>query len=103
MTTWISENTLAISAIVASEFLSGGDDLERNKFQALIDRFGTLAVDSTVATIAADYKRQFSKIKPSLKLPDCLIAATAKLYNATLITINTSDFPMKDIEKKILV
>src|SRR3989344_164969 len=76
MTSWISQNSLAISAIVAAEFLSGGDNLERNKFQALIDRFGTLPVDTTIAGIAAEYKREFSKTKPSLRLPDCLIAAT---------------------------
>lgn len=97
---WISQNSLAISSIVAAEFLSGGDDLERNKFQSLIDRFGTLPVDTTIAGIAADYKRKYAKVKPSLKLPDCLIAATAKLYNAQLITTNASDFPMSDIAKK---
>lgn len=96
---WIVNKTILISAIVAAEFLSGGKPIERDKFQALIDKLNTVSVDTAVARMAADYKRQFSSKKPSLKLPDALIAATCKLYDAVLVTENLNDFPMKDIEK----
>ena len=95
---WISTKSLLISAIVAAEFLCGGNEFERDKFQALIDRFGTLVIDTTVARITGDYKRQFSSRKPGLRLPDALIAATCKLYGAILVTNNKIDFPMSDIE-----
>ena len=99
LSAWITNNNLLISAIVMAEFLSGGEELERDKFQSLIDRFGTVAIDTSVARITADYKLQFIHIKPKLKLPDALIAATCKLYGATLVTDNLTDFPMKDIKK----
>lgn len=99
---WITNKTLLISAIVMAEFLSSGEDLEREKFQSLIDHFGTVAIDTSVARISAHYKRQFLKVKPKLKLPDALIAATCKLYGATLVTENPSDFPMNDIKKLTL-
>lgn len=99
---WITQKTLAISAIAAAEFLSGGDDLERDKFQALIDKFGTLPIDTTVARIAGDYKRRYSGSKPGLRLPDALIAASCKLYGSILVTNNPNDFPMDDIRKLIL-
>lgn len=97
--TWITEKSLIISAIVAAEFLSGGEEIERYKFETLIDRFGTIAVDTTIVKVAASYKRQFSKLKPKFKLPDCLIAATVKIYSATLVSFNPTDFPMTDIKK----
>lgn len=99
MTKWITTKSLLISSIVAAEFLSGGEELERDKFQALLDRFGTIVVDTAVARIAGDYKRAFRSQKPRLRLPDALIAATCKLYGGILVTENGSDFPMDDIEK----
>ncbi len=97
--TWITSKQLIISSIVAAEFLSGGEDVERDKFFALLDRLGTIPIDTAVARIASDYKRQFGARKPGLKLPDALIAATCKLYGATLVTNNPNDFPMGDITK----
>lgn len=97
--TWITSKSLLISSIVAAEFLCGGEDRERDAFQALLDRIGTASVDTAVARVASDYKRAFQKKKPGLKLPDALIAATVKLYGATLVTNNLTDFPMDDIRK----
>ena len=96
---WITAKQIIISSIVAAEFLSGGEDIERAKFSALLDRLGTVPVDTAVARGASDYKREFRAKKPGLRLPDALIAATCKLYGATLVTINSTDFPMKDIKK----
>lgn len=100
--TWITDKSLLISAIVAAEFLSGGEDVERDKFQALIDRLGTIPIDTAVARIASDYKRRYQGGKPGLRLPDALVAASCKLYGATLVTNNPNDFPMKDIRKLVV-
>lgn len=99
LSSWITEKSLLISAIVAAEFLSGGEESEREKFQALVDYLGTVPVDTAVARIAATYRRDFLKKRFRLRLPDCLIAGTAKLYGATLVSSDLKDFPMKDIEK----
>ena len=96
---WIEKKQLLISAIVAAEFLSGGDDMERDKFQALIDMFGTIPVDTAVARMAAEYKIKFADNKPRLRLPDALIAATCKLYGATLVTDDKNDYAMAYLKK----
>lgn len=95
---WIEEKRLLVSAIVAAEFLTGAEKEETEYFEALLDRFGAVAVDLSIARIAANYKKQFCKRKPGLKLPDALLAATAKVYDASLVTENRSDFPMRDIK-----
>lgn len=96
---WIKDKSLALSAIVVAEFLSGAIKEEEELFEALLDKFGTLSVDTAVARIAASYRREFLKKDYKLRLPDCLIAATTKLYGATLVTFDLNDFPMRDIKK----
>ncbi|MBL7078320.1 type II toxin-antitoxin system VapC family toxin [Candidatus Shapirobacteria bacterium] len=95
---WIGAKQLVLSSIVVAEFLTSATDSEAKIFEALLDRFGSLPVDTTVARLAADYRKRFQKKGRKLKLPDCLIAATAKLYRATLVTFNSKDYPMKDIK-----
>lgn len=95
---WIKNGQLAISSVVAAEFLAGATDKEAEIFEALLEQFGTLPVDTVVARMAANYRKRFLKEKKKLRLPDCLIAATCKVYQATLVTLDTSDYPMKDIK-----
>lgn len=96
---WIEQKTLALSAIVVAEFLAGATAEEERLFEALLDKVGSLPIDTAIARIAASYRKTFLRTKRLLKLPDCLIAASAKLYNATLVSHNISDFPMTDIKK----
>lgn len=96
--TWITSGKLLISSIVAAEFMSGGTVAERNRFQALIDQLGTLPIDTKIAIQAAQYRRQFQVRDYRLKLPDALIAATAKISRADLVTNNLSHYPMTDIK-----
>lgn len=96
---WIEEKMLALSAIVVAEFLVGAHPEEEQKFEALLDKFGSLPIDTAVARIAASYRKSFLEKDCRLKLPDCLIAATAKFYGATLVTFDPKDFPMDDIKK----
>jgi predicted nucleic acid-binding protein len=94
---WIRSKQLAISAIVVAEFLTGATDEEAKIFEAFLDKFGSLPVDTATARLAADYRKRFLKKDYKLKLPDCLIAATCKIYKATLVTFDPSNYPMKDI------
>jgi len=86
-----------ISAITAGELFSKYEPEELVKIEVLLEKTSCLLVDMVVARTAGLYRQKFRK-KKKLTLPDCLIAATAKLYNLTLITANIKDFPMKDIE-----
>lgn len=94
---WIKNKQAAISAITAAEFLTGASPQEAKKFELFLDEFGTLPVETSTARLAAEYRKEFLRQGRNLKLPDCLIAATAKYYQATLVTSNLADYPMKDI------
>lgn len=99
---WIEQKSLALSAIVVAEFLSVVTKEEEKMFAALLDKFGSLPVDTAIARIAAFYRKEYQKKGYKLRLPDCLVAATAKFYDATLVSFDIKDFPMQDIKKKKL-
>lgn len=95
---WISEGQITVSAITVAEVLSKATKAEKEKLDLLIDQFGSLPADTTVARLAGEYRVEFSRKNKRVYLLDCLIAATAKLYDLTLVTKNITDYPMKDIE-----
>jgi predicted nucleic acid-binding protein len=92
-------NNLAISVVVITEFLSGiGENEEVKKdFYKLLDHLKIISVNRDVAEIAGEYRKKSLKTTKAY-LADCFLAAQAKKYNLTLVTNNTSDFPMKDIK-----
>lgn len=87
---------LQISAITVGELFSKYKPEELVKIETFLAKTGCLPVDMIVAKVAGLYRQKFNK-KKKLTLPDCLIAAAAKLYGLDLITANIKDFPMKDI------
>ncbi|OGM26154.1 hypothetical protein A3D00_02935 [Candidatus Woesebacteria bacterium RIFCSPHIGHO2_02_FULL_38_9] len=95
---WVTNGKIAISAITLAEFLSKASKEEEEKINLLISKFGVLPINQTLAEIAGKYRKEFVEKKKKVYLMDCLIAATAKLYNLKLITRNVKDYPMKDIE-----
>lgn len=97
ITNAIIEETLAISVIVAAEFLSGATATEAAAFERLIAEFDTLPITTAVAYIAASYRKIYAA--RGLRLPDALIAASCRAYDAALVTNNLRDFPMRDITK----
>lgn len=96
--TWIKKGKIALSTITIAEVLSKASKEEREKLKLLTSKFGALPVDEVVAEIAGHYRLQFSRKKKRVYLLDCLIAATAKLYNLKLVTKNNQNYPMKDIQ-----
>ncbi len=99
---WISgkikTNSLVISSVVAAEYLSGASENEELSLKLLADKTNILPVDLVVAEVGAKYKKTFSQKTKKVWLSDCLIAATCKVYGATLVTDNVQDYPMKDIK-----
>lgn len=95
---WIEAGEIAISAITVAEVVSKASKAEKEKLDLLVSKFGVLPVDQVVAEIAGSYRQEFSRKQNRVYLLDCLIAATAKLYNLKLITENIKDYPMKDID-----
>ena len=94
----IEEKRLALSVICLAEFLSKATDEEEKVVSALFAAFPILNIDLAVAQTAALYRKKYLQNNRNLKLPDCLIAATAKVYRLTLATMDKKDYPMADIE-----
>jgi len=93
----VSNKGIAISVITVSEFIVGLDDDLTALFEEFINSVDIFDVNTHIARVAGDYRRNSKKTK-KVYLLDCLIAATAKNHNLTLVTKNKKDYPMKDIK-----
>lgn len=95
---WYSKKELAISTISIAEYLAKVDSEDQKIFDDLLSFICIFPVNISVARQAALYRKQSLQKKKKVFLLDCMLAATAKVYNCTFVTVNTSDFPMKDIK-----
>jgi len=94
----IKEKRLVLSAVVIAEYLVGVTEDQEKLFNALIAQFPVLPIDLPIAQLAASYRRTYIKKGKKIGLPDCLIAATCKIYDTVLATLNPTDYPMKEVE-----
>jgi predicted nucleic acid-binding protein len=86
-------NPLLISTITVAELYSGvreGD--ERTKLEAFLSAFECVPVSEEIAVKGGLYRRDYKSRKSGLA--DALIAATAEIRGATLVTLNIKHFPM---------
>ena len=79
---------LAYSVITRAELLAGARGGEAASVRRLLAGMEELEVDRRVAERAALLRRE----RPSLRMPDALIAATALVHSLTLHTRNSRDF-----------
>ncbi len=85
---------LLISAVTVAELYFGvreGD--ERTALDKFISAFGLVPVDEAIAVKGGLYRRDYRK-SHGVGLADALIAATAEVRGATLVTLNKKHFPM---------
>jgi predicted nucleic acid-binding protein len=90
----------ACSVITLAELLSGVSAEsagESDAVKALVGLTRLLPVDGAVAAKAAEYMRSWRR-SHGIALPDALIAATASMSEAKLVTRDKGHFPMDDIE-----
>jgi predicted nucleic acid-binding protein len=92
-----SGNTSLISAVSIAEIYSLLYFNEIERVEKLISTFKVVDIDSVIAKLAGKYRMIFNK-SHNLLIPDALIAASAKISNAILITKNIKHFPMTDID-----
>ena len=81
---------IMFSAISEAELLSGKIchiPKERQQVLSLLAQFVKVPVDNPLVQEAADVRRNFG-----LRLPDALIAASALMVGAPLVTRNSKDF-----------
>ena len=69
------------------------DPKEEEFIREMIEVFRILFIDQKIADMAIEIRR-----KRRIKLPDAIIAATAKALNLYLVTRNIDDFEKVDIQ-----
>ena len=77
----------AISIITYFEVIVGVSNEHQERVKTFLNNFSVLNFEEKMADDITHIKQ-----KNRLKLPDAMILATAKMYNAKLITRNTKDF-----------
>ena len=92
------ESTLALSVISIAEVYKNIFPAELTTTEEHLSNYVMLDVDAKIAKVAGLYWQEHSKKLRKLSLADCLIAATANVNNATLVSLNTKHFPMRDIK-----
>jgi predicted nucleic acid-binding protein len=92
-----SGETLVISIITLTELMAGMRPGEEARTEKLLALFTLLEVDEAIGRKAGDYLREFGR-SHRLELGDALIAASAALTDAQLITRNHKHYPMTDIQ-----
>ena len=90
------ESRPAVSAITAAELFAGvRSSDEEHRIEALCEHLLVRHVDLEIARLASSYCRQ-CKHSHGVQIADALIAATARVHEARLVTRNTRHFPMLD-------
>ena len=93
-----NHETLSISTITIAEVYKNIYPAEFIKTENLLDDLQTYDVTPIIAKQAGLYWQEYSKNLKNLNITDCLIAATASVNDATLVTLNKKHFPFKDIK-----
>lgn len=88
---------LATSCVNVAELEQGLLLNERKAADTLLDRLDFLPTTREAARRAGHYLSHFRAHGRTLQLPDALIAGTARVHGAVLVTHNVQDFPMRDI------
>ena len=89
---------LGVCCINVAELYSGLRQEERARADRLIDNLEFYEVTREVAKQAGRYRFDYSRRGRTISTADTLVAAAAIVGTATLITANTRDFPMEDIQ-----
>lgn len=85
-------STITIAEVYQNIRSSEVETTDRLIYENLI-----LPVDDNIAKRGGLYWQDYHAKFLKLSLPDCLIAATARINDLTLVTLNTRHFPMGDI------
>ena len=85
---------LLISAVTVAELYAGvRDGAERIALDSFIQAFEIVTVEEEIAVKGGLYRRDYSK-SHNTGLADALIAATAEVRSAELVTLNKMHYPM---------
>ncbi len=89
---------LIISAITVAELYAGvREGEESQKLTQFLGAFEIIPLDAAIAQKGGLYRRDYGP-GHGVGLADALIAATAALQQARLVTLNAKHFPMLEVE-----
>ncbi len=88
------EGNLLISVITVAKLIAGArNQAERQSLELFLSALEVVPLDYAIAKQGGLYRQQY-KQSHGTGLDDALIAATAELTGATLVTFNRRHFPM---------
>jgi len=88
------EGNLLISVITVAELIAGArNQVERQSIELFLAALEVIPIDYAIAKQGGLFRQQY-KQSHGTGLDDALIAATAELTGATLISFNRRHFPM---------
>jgi predicted nucleic acid-binding protein len=90
-------HSLCTTCVNVAEIERGLRPKERKTASALMDRLEYLITTREAAFRAGRYQAEWKKRGKTVELADALIAATARVHGAILLTDNVTDFPMRDV------
>ena len=87
-------DALAISVLTRFELFAGARPAELAALNEHLGVYSEVPVDDRIAERAAEHSRQFRRSHSSIDAIDYLIAASAEVHGAELLTLNVRHFPM---------
>jgi predicted nucleic acid-binding protein len=87
------DGTLQVSAITIAELYSGVRDDEREALELFLSAFDVVPVDDALAKAAGLCRRDFRPAHGT-GLADAIVAVSAQVAKAVLVTFNARHFPM---------
>lgn len=93
-------HTLATSCVNVSEVERGVLPRERSATRGMLERLRYLDTTREAAIRAGRYQAEFQRRGVTIHTPDALIAGTARVHGAIILTDNIADFPMPDVRSE---
>lgn len=90
-------HSLCVSCVNVAEIERGIRPRERKAAGAFLDRLALLVTTKEAAARAGRYQAEFDKRGQTIHLADALVAGTARVHGAVVVTDNVADFPMRDM------
>jgi predicted nucleic acid-binding protein len=95
-----ANHSFGTSCVNVAEVERGVRPRERQAVTALLSRLRFLETTREAAVRAGRYQAEFEKRGRTIHTADALIAGTARVHGAILLTGDVRDYPMRDIRVK---
>jgi predicted nucleic acid-binding protein len=91
------EETLCVCTVVLAEVYSGLAERQQSRAFELFAISEYLPASEAIARQAGSWRYAYARRGFQLSTTDCLVAATAQAFDATIVTANVRDYPMPEV------